>query len=1438
MITNGNNNGAQYPIQWLEKTHQVLLLILFFVVAGMLAWGGLSVPTAHAMDARNGEGVRVFEHFNYGGESLLLPEGRTTIFMLEGDSDQVPDDEQINFTGINFNDRISSLQIPPGYTVIAYEDWKGQGEQFVFTSDTNSLPQDANDRFSSFDVIRNNNNDNDNNDNEQAGNGNLALAQSTCMGCHNGSLEMDYAGNGIENPHPFAPVAEMSCVFCHGGDNQATTRDGAHIPAPPEFRDNQNEPSLSADRLIDDPEAYFNRLTLAGVDKFNDYEWEGQVYTAVDYLQFINPGDMRVVNEGRSCGTVGCHDDMAKALSANPFGFETGFLSGIGFSTGMENTVNEARFAIDVGVSPAVALTQADYAFRAVTDPDFNFLEGAVGSTKVGSVQEVPTFGEFNDQQDIKILEDLSADEITKFIENDKDHQNYIKSGTPLEQAMREMVNITCGDCHAGSSGANNRFADFRASGCTGCHMPYSRDGIGRSQDPWVGLGDIDDISRSLGLLHGEKDDFSSWSFGRNKNKNKNKNDNYDNDNNDGLNYEKSNFLGVVRNPDAIDANFGEIPGVVSHQIASAATTLRVDGSANHPVTDDACAGCHQGSNRTALQFWGIRLDQNQDLVNNNQYPLNPVAFETAANNPRIFDPEVGNQTFNGRVAEQLIEFEDYDGDGRDDTPPDIHFERGMGCIDCHGSRDVHGANTRKVAQESAGIPSRQAQHTKVQCQTCHGGVNTYAETATCIDINGLQAECAVDESGTPMDHVRWDAASGVMRLTSRLTGNEHVVPQTRDTVVNNGKVNPITNELFYNEKASIAMGRADGDANTGIGPVQQDGTKVSDGFSHSDDLDCAACHASWNNTCIGCHLGLGTDLDPDNNDFFSNITGEKMALFQANADFTYQNPFSTFNFVEATGKVNRTSAGMKMFFRFFDDNNNQSDTMAFSDRLGNGNNPGVDGRDELSSLGHDQITAHSIRGAVTKEQEGNAYCVTCHLTEKGMKEFGKEYKDFVKIMEKGDYEDLDFALLAEHIGGNTQNQLNSPFFVHMTTGLGTGLFLFDEDGCPVNPLDDNANRAGCDGVAPATRWAEFIAGDRDLKYNLDANVEWTGVSNGSSSNPMLSGSASPLRDGANFPEMAGPMGARLVNKLAHPKEGLVLDSWIDADGDLDGKMKKTIEQLQLIPVDPDLEEILPEDEQEIEIIEEEVDVIEEEEQALDLAQLLAEGRNNWDTQCAVCHGDNGEGGLVDPTPVIPGQCDVADAAGCQDFQTLVNYISLTMPSPVNPCVDLCAESTAALIFSFGGLTPDVVPDVEQEIEVDQDVQVEEEILIEDEDPVVQEEEIEEEAPIDPIELLAEGRTNWDAQCAFCHGANGEGAFLDPTPVAPGFCTVPTADGCQNLETLAAYIAGAMPTPAAPCTGDCAISTAALILSFNGNAANAAPAKDKEQQSQLNPFAR
>ena len=60
-------------------------------------------------------------------------------------------------------------------------------------------------------------------------------ALESCMACHNGSTHNDYAGPGMENPHPFGGAATLLCTQCHGGDPVAQSAEAAHVPPPPEL---------------------------------------------------------------------------------------------------------------------------------------------------------------------------------------------------------------------------------------------------------------------------------------------------------------------------------------------------------------------------------------------------------------------------------------------------------------------------------------------------------------------------------------------------------------------------------------------------------------------------------------------------------------------------------------------------------------------------------------------------------------------------------------------------------------------------------------------------------------------------------------------------------------------------------------------------------------------------------------------------------------------------------------------------------------------------------------------------------------------------------------------------------------------------------------------------------------------------------------------------
>lgn len=873
---------------------------------------------------------------------------------------------------------------------------------------------------------------------------------SSCMLCHNGSQHGDYGGPGIQDPHPFPDAENLACTTCHGGDPGGFDKDSSHVPPPPEIGDRAFQ---RQNRF-----AFFNRLTLTGIDKLPDYVANGRTYTALDYLQFINPGDLRVAQDGRACGD--CHQSHTETVAQGLLATEAGVLSGATFSFGLENRV--------VSSQGQYGDTAADFGFRAIRDTDFTPDPACIGA--VEELLEFPVHSsrvEAADQifrNDDYLAANLPADQLAN---------GQIATDSSLSHLLQEQVAFTCGDCHLGSAGANNRFGDFRSSGCTSCHMPYSPSGRTGSRDPNVDRFeplDVDDIEP------------------------------------------------------------GERSHIRSHRIVSAKKTL-ANGVEVEGMDDLTCAGCHQGSNRTVMQYWGIRLDQNQDVRRGVQYPTNPQAFRNTRNDTRLFDPDVNNRTFNGRNANQYLAFEDYDGDGRDDTPADVHHEAGMGCIDCHGSYDLHGGPTDGTAK----INSRMEHGTAIQCESCHGDIRGYAPVVAGTAFDGTTADLAVDSKGNPLPHVRREA-DGHYYLYSKLTGARHYVTQTLDTVVDNQRRNTLTDTPIYSPRASYAMGCVDGDPATGIGPQQAGG--VTPDFCHSDSMSCASCHSAWTNTCMGCHL----EGEYNEGQNFSNITGERIVFRERNADFVYQSPLFFNLGIGPRNRIEQTSSNTKTFFKYRDRQGNFSKAFAFSDRNGQGNSS------TYSSLGHNAIMAHSIRGRVDANNEGPRSCTACHLTQDGLTNYGAEYDAFRTAIAGNNYGSLDFNVLEQHFGQNTGNHLESPLYVHMVAGLGSGLFLFDENGCPTNPLDDDQDRKGCNDQAPSA-----IFDINNAFYDLDRIVRLNGLSTSSSNHVLLDVSVN-RRDGAANPGMAGPLGASLVVRLTDPVNGIVLDSWVDSDGNLKGQ--------------------------------------------------------------------------------------------------------------------------------------------------------------------------------------------------------------------------------------------------------------------------------------------
>src|SRR4030095_11473578 len=145
-----------------------------------------------------------------------------------------------------------------------------------------------------------------------------------------------------------------------------------------------------------------------------------------------------------------------------------------------------------------------------------------------------------------------------------------------------------------------------------------------------------------------------------------------------------------------------------------------------HPLTKQVpitqCATCHNGGGRAAMNFRGM-----------------------------MEAPPEGKQTF--VYDEALLHGHSY-------TPqtPDVHFTKGLACIDCHTEREVHGDGQ---------IYAKRTYEVEIRCETCHG---TPDAVATGVTTQGRRLR-NVFVAAAPNP-------AGVVTLVSKRTGATHVIPQ------------------------------------------------------------------------------------------------------------------------------------------------------------------------------------------------------------------------------------------------------------------------------------------------------------------------------------------------------------------------------------------------------------------------------------------------------------------------------------------------------------------------------------------------------------------------------------------------------------------------------------------------------------------------------------
>ncbi len=167
----------------------------------------------------------------------------------------------------------------------------------------------------------------------------------------------------------------------------------------------------------------------------------------------------------------------------------------------------------------------------------------------------------------------------------------------------------------------------------------------------------------------------------------------------------------------------------------------------------------------------------------------------------------------------------------------DIHLEKGMHCVDCHFERDSHG-NGKLYGETRNAI--------EIDCVDCHGTIQQRAPLVT----SGTAAPAGgTNLAGlrTPWQERRFYWKDDRLYQRSMLDKDkEWEVVQVRDTIT--------PGNTHYSEKSRLAKTMQQDGQTWGEAPPNEDESKLA---HQNRRMTCYTCHSSWAPTCYGCHLSM-----------------------------------------------------------------------------------------------------------------------------------------------------------------------------------------------------------------------------------------------------------------------------------------------------------------------------------------------------------------------------------------------------------------------------------------------------------------------------------------------------------------------------------------------------------------------------------------------------
>src|SRR6202158_699878 len=622
-----------------------------------------------------------------------------------------------------------------------------------------------------------------------------------CISCHRTTDE--------PTMHPTGTV-RLGCTDCHGGTAEAKV--SANV-APDSVEYQQVKTKAHPH-----PRSKVARSKFEQGDAVENPRNRQRLYTkwlqeSAEYVRFVNPGDLRLAPE--TCGSGGCHATEVRAVSTSMMTH-----GGVLWAAALYN--NGAFPVKDMRFGESYAKNGAPQRLRTVPQP---------------TNEETRTRGVLREIEPLERWEVSQPGNVLRVFERGGSKKGDIgnpnaddEAGKPEDKLSERgfgtllrtdpvflgLQKTRLFDPVLSMPGTNDQPGDYRASGCTACHVPYANDRTPEHSGPYAAYGHNGESATSDRLIAKHES---------------------------------------------------------GHPIRHSFTRAI-------PSSQCMVCHIHPGTNMVAGYFgytwWDNEVDGDKMYPKQQRNPSEEDRYRASLKNPEGAAPrglwsdakfleQTGTAEFNAQLKQ--TQFADFHGHGwifravykhdrkgnwldADGKPisfedpkkfekavqlADIHLNKGMHCVDCHFEQDSHGSG-KLYGEPRAAV--------ELDCTDCHGTVRNKATLVTSgtgspaggTHLAGLR---------TPRGARRFAWRDGKLYQRSMVESEkEWEVVQVLDTIT------PGT--VHYSEKSRRAKTLLRDEATWGQVPAED--THLAHGNSR---MTCYSCHTSWTTSCFGCHLQM-----------------------------------------------------------------------------------------------------------------------------------------------------------------------------------------------------------------------------------------------------------------------------------------------------------------------------------------------------------------------------------------------------------------------------------------------------------------------------------------------------------------------------------------------------------------------------------------------------